>query len=101
VDLYDTIILVFKLVIGLTVFFVILFVVVRPILSSLAEAQHRSERTPLHRRLPSQRLEDEELEIPTSREEDMSAENIIKIARDNPTKTTVVVRNWIHDKKQK
>jgi flagellar biosynthesis/type III secretory pathway M-ring protein FliF/YscJ len=101
VEIFDAIILILKIVIGLTVFFVIIFVVVRPIISSFTETQRQLDQDPYHRAIRRQAIEEEELEIPTSREDNMTAENIIKIAKEDATKTTVVVRNWIQDKKPK
>ena len=99
-EIYDAIILVLKVAIGLTVFFVLIFVVVRPLINSLSNVQHRLDQDPYRRTIRRQPIEEEELEIPTSREENMSPENIIKMAKDDPTRPTVVVRNWIQNKKR-
>ena len=100
-EIYDAIILVLKIAIGLTVFFVLIFVVVRPLISSFTEAQRGLDHDPYHRTIRRQTIEEEELEIPTSREENLTAEHIIKMAKDDTTKTTIVVRNWIQEKKSK
>lgn len=100
-EIYDTIILALKVTIGLTVFFVFLFVVIRPLFKSFSEEHQRFEQTPYHRTLHRDKLEEEELEIPTSQPDDLPADKIIKMAKDDPTKTTLVVRNWIHEKKHK
>jgi len=42
---------------------------------------------------------EEELEIPTSKQEGITPEQILKLARRNPHRTTQLVRSWIHEKK--
>ncbi len=93
---YDFILLIIKAVIGVVVIIAVTIYVLRPLLRNLSGMDDRIEapRTRLDRR-----LQEEELEIPTSRPTDMSKQAIIKKALDDPMKTTQLVRNWLREKK--
>jgi hypothetical protein len=45
------------------------------------------------------REREEEMEIPTSGPADLSKKEIIKVALEDPLKTTQLVRNWLREKK--
>lgn len=94
---YDSILLIVKAIIGAVVVIGLTVYVLRPLFRS---APHTGERLrSVNRSVHSRRLEDEELEIPTSKSSDVSKQAIIQRALDDPLKTTQLVRNWLREKK--
>jgi flagellar biosynthesis/type III secretory pathway M-ring protein FliF/YscJ len=97
-DNLDTIIwLVKAVVVGLVILSVFIFVLC-PLLRSQSLAS-RNERSPT--RNERRQLEEEELEIPTAGPQGLSHQQIVKLARNDPQKTALMVRNWLQEKKQK
>ena len=92
---YDSILLIIKIIIGVVVIVAITVYVLRPLFRNLSGIDGRMEspRPTLNRR-----IQEEELEIPTSRPTDISKRMIIKKALEDPMKTTQLVRNWLRDK---
>ncbi|MCP4754677.1 MAG: hypothetical protein GY866_27670 [Proteobacteria bacterium] len=97
-EYFDTILFLLKFLIVGVVLFALLFIVLPPLFKSLTEKPRELRRSGP---LPRVKVEEEEeLEIPTSSlSEDVSKEKIIKIARQDPLKTTQLVRNWLREKK--
>jgi len=94
---YDFILLMIKLVIGVIVVAGITYYVIKPLVKGLSGIEHRVERSrpALNRR----RLEEEELEIPTSKNSEPTHREIVRKALEDPIKTTQLVRNWLREKK--
>ena len=96
-DVFDSILLVVKLVIGIIVFFTLILYVFRPLITAISD---QSRHPDLPRSMRHHKLEDEELEIPTtSQPDEIGNDKIIKMALENPTKTTMLVRNWLQERK--
>lgn len=93
---YDSILLIIKAIIGVIVVIATTFFVLRPLFKSMTTIDHRMKAS--HSGM-QHRIQDEELEIPTSRATDVSNQMIIKKALEDPIKTTQLVRNWLRDKK--
>lgn len=93
---YGFILLIIKAVIGVMVVIAVTTYVLRPLLKNLSGVDDRMSppRPDLNRR-----LQEEELEIPTSQPTDISKQAIIKKALEDPMKTTQLVRNWLREKK--
>ncbi len=93
---YDSILLIIKAVIGLIVVIGLTVYVLRPLLKNLSSVESRMKST-----LPMNRHQvlEEEMEIPTSGPTDLSKRDIIKVALEDPQKTTQLVRNWLREKK--
>ncbi|MBU2646802.1 hypothetical protein KKI24_18985 [bacterium] len=92
---YSSILLIIKAVIGVMVVGAVTIFVLRPLFKNLNISENRLGDS---RQLPGRRFE-EELEIPTSKQTDVSQKTIIKKALEDPNKTTQLVRNWLKEKK--
>ncbi len=93
---YNSILLIIKAVIGLIAIVGLTVYVLRPLVKSLSGIENRLETTlPMGRN----RVQEEEMEIPTSKPAEISKQKIIKVALEDPIKTTQLVRNWLREKK--
>ena len=93
---YNSILLIIKAVIGLIVVVGLTVYVLRPLVKNLTGIESRMKSTlPMNRH----REQEEEMEIPTSGPTDLSKREIIKVALEDPLKTTQLVRNWLREKK--
>jgi flagellar biosynthesis/type III secretory pathway M-ring protein FliF/YscJ len=93
---YNFILLIIKAVIGLIVVVGLTVYVLRPLVRNLSGMESRMTST-----LPMNRyqVQEEEMEIPTSGPTDLSKREILKVALEDPLKTTQLVRNWLREKK--
>ncbi len=92
---YNSILLIVKAIIGLIVIVGLTIYVLRPLVKNLSSTEDRMVRSlPMHHR-----LQEEEMEIPTSNPADVSKQKIIKVALEDPIKTTQLVKNWLREKK--
>jgi flagellar biosynthesis/type III secretory pathway M-ring protein FliF/YscJ len=101
---YDLTVFVIKSLFVIIIVLSLLIVVIWPLLRNL---RHRSERrsieSPVQIRqhpVPMFPVDEEEVEIPTTGKSDADQnKEIVKIALDDPSKTTHLIRNWINEKK--
>lgn len=94
---YDTVILLIKaIVIGIVILGLIGFIL-RPLIKGLT-SKVDSEPSRL-KRIPGDQFNEEEIEIPTTQDQEPDSRSIIKMAKDDPIRTTMLVRNWLRDKK--
>lgn len=93
---YDSILLIIKAVFGAVVVVGLTVYVLKPLIRSFSGMEERVEKS---RGKTSRPLQEEELEIPTSRSSEISRQAIIKKALEDPRRTTQLVRNWLREKK--
>lgn len=93
---YDSILLIIKAVIGVIGVAGLTVYVLRPLFKSFSGLGEQPE-TPGTRL--KNRLQEEELEIPTSEPREITQQLIVKKALEDPIRTTQLVRNWLREKK--
>ncbi|MBU2511480.1 hypothetical protein KJ966_09075 [bacterium] len=104
-QLYELVIFIIKIVFVAIIILSIVIGVIVPLMQNFSnKSNRRSIESPVVRRSPRQFFpipdEEEEIEIPTNiRTKDDEKREIVKMALDDATKTTQLVRNWINEKK--
>ena len=82
----------------------LVFGVIWPLMHNLkSQSRARSIESPVRYRRPSRPMfydDEEEIEIPTAGENQVADNrDIVKMALEDPNKTTLLIRNWIQEKK--
>lgn len=93
---YNSILLIVKAVIGVIVVFGLTVYVLRPLYKNLSDSEDRMGNSRLKLSHP---VKEDELEFPTSEQTNVSKQEIVKTALEDPIKTTQLVRNWLREKK--
>ncbi len=96
-EYYDMTIFAIKVLIGVIVLLVVIFGVIRPLLKNATQIP---EKTYPSRPIHGHRIEEDEIEIPSPKQpaEDPN-KKIIQMALDNTNQTSLLVRNWLQEKK--
>lgn len=104
-EFYDSLIFLLKILFVVIIVLSVVIGVVIPLMQSLTNrSPRRSIQSPVrggHQRpFFSNPLDDDEIEIPTNgKDPDEEKREIIRMAKDDAAKTTMLIRNWINEKK--